>query len=167
VRHTQNISPPGGYGNWPSCRNCGEGIFDGSHFPSGRQWNSAVPRTFSSCRDRAIPRRIHSHETAFVNRICRLRICAGSNHVCLGDARRYARCSRRLRGSGHPSQGRPRPRRPYGPGRSRSSLRMGSRPRTSLRLAAPSPLIMFCDSEGSTSIGCSLISQACDILYRH
>jgi hypothetical protein len=156
--------PPGGYGNWPSCRNRGKGSPTGVISSGAANGTQRFPGHSLPVAMKRSQGGKHSHETAFVNRICRLRIRAGSNHVCLGDARRYARCSRRLRGSGHPSQGGPRSRRPYGPGRSWSSLRMGSRPRTSLWLAAPSSLSMFCDSKGTTSIGRSLLSQACDIL---
>ena len=50
------------------------------------------------------------HERTLVGRVCRLRICDGSNPVCLVNDGRNARHSRRFRGRGHPGQRRPWPR---------------------------------------------------------
>ena len=103
-------------------------------------------RNFPVCRDNSNSTEGHQNETAFDDRICRLCFCINSDPICVGNARRNTGCSWRLRCSCHPSQRRPRSwSRPYGSGRSRSSLRMGQRPRTSSWLAPPSPsLVISC-----------------------
>jgi hypothetical protein len=61
-----------------------------------RKWNFESPRTFLGIAIMRIPGRRHLHETAFVDRICRLRFYASVRTVRVGDARRDTGCAGRL-----------------------------------------------------------------------
>jgi hypothetical protein len=54
-----------------------------------RKWNYVSHRNIFLT---AITRSKRKHETALVNRICRLRFCARSNPGCVGNAEREPEC---------------------------------------------------------------------------
>ena len=80
-------------------------------------------------------RRRPLHETSFVNRIRRLRFCACSRAISIGNADCIARCFLHLRRFRNTGQGRPRSwSRTYGTGQSRTASRLDTRPPSRLAL---------------------------------